>query len=162
MTTDIHKLVSHVEASDEFLSLPGKQFLAHVFFHDKPGGEVLQVGYYDVDSNMVTAVLANPLRFLPPDKVFSESGEAPQPLDLSSLVVGLAQARSLAADFIGKERPHHPVSQSIFVLQQAETLVWAVTLVTSTMHMLQIRIDATCGEVSLLDATSLLDFGQKL
>lgn len=162
MMTDIHEMISRVESSENFSLLPKTQFLAHIFFHEKTGGEILQVGYYDLVDGTITAIIVESLQFLPPDKVFSENGLPPKPLDLSSLTVGLSQARSLAKEFAIKERPHHPLLQSIFVLQQGDRPVWAITLVTTTMHMLQIRIDAVTGSLSFLDATSLLDFGQKL
>ena len=100
------------------------------------------------------------MQALPPEDVFKEQGALAQ-LDLSAVRIGFAQAIELAEKYRVQTYPHHPIMKMICVLQQQELPFWNMTLVTGTLQMINIRIDAVTGQLLSRSLHSIMDLAKE-
>jgi hypothetical protein len=154
--TDVHELVEKVEASQEF-KLP-EHVLVHVFSATGDLG-VAELGYYGADDK-ITVFRTNPISAMPPEEVFKEQGTLTK-LDLSAVRIGLAQAGVKAEQYKQESYPHHMTMRMICILQQREQPEWNITIVTNTLHMINIKINAMTGELISRSMDSIMSLSRE-
>lgn len=156
--TDIHEMVSAVLETDAYKEFESgcECYLAHVFSNVKDSEQITEVGFYDSDEDKITVFTTDPVTRRPPEEAFKESGKIER-LAIQDVTLGLGEARDLARQHREENYPGHPVSQEICILQQIDSKpVWNMTLVTQTLHMLNVRLDAVSGSVLETDMQNIL------
>ena len=155
---DVHGLVAAVEGSPAFVRFSGAapaRRLVHVFAR----GSDAEVGYYDPEADAITVFSTTaPIVASDAQEVFRDD-RAPRGglagLDLTCVSIGLDGARSRASRLLAAA---HPVAQEILILQQRDGVpVWVVTLLTHTLHVLIVRLDARDGSVQSSEFRNVLD-----
>lgn len=160
--SDVHDLVAKVEASEAFRQFKRahkEQYLVHLFCHAKEEAKV-EIGYYGAEDDTITTFTTDPVERKPPEEVFKREGTLEE-LDLGEVEVGLSRAREIAEAYRREHYPAHPVTQEICILQRLGIQVWNLTLVTSTLNMLNIRIAAHSGEIISAEMRNILDLRAK-
>jgi len=151
---DVQGMWKEVQESNVFQQFDSTGYvLAHVFFTEKLG---LEFGCYDEKNDKIVVFETNPVTMRPPEDVFKESGKL-KALDMDKVAVGLHDARTLATAYLEEHYPQHPIQQEILVLQQAEHPVWNCTLVTKTLNMLNLKIDARSGDILHVGLHNIMD-----
>ncbi len=161
--TDVHDIIDAVEGSDEFREFRARHphpYLAHLFCYAKSGSAPVEIGYYSERDDHIVVFDTKPVRARPPEGAFKEEGVI-APLDLASVGIGLAQARELAAARMRERYPAHPVQQEICILQQGDGPVWNLTIVTATLNLVTMRLDARDGAVLSDELRNIMDMQQK-
>lgn len=156
--TDVHEYIQEVEESEAFETFSRESpeaYLVHVFSNVKQGQDGVEVGYYLPGKDAITVFTRAPVKARPPEDVFKEHGTVPR-LEIGKVEVGFARARALADEYRKEHYPTHPVMQEICILQQMDVPVWNMTLVTQTLNMLNLRIDAASGAVIRTDMQNIL------
>ena len=152
--TDIQEFITTVETSDLFTERE-YDYLVHVFCHVRGDDAPVELGYYHKKEDTITVFTVNPVEKRPPEKVFKEAGVLGK-LAVSDVTVGLSDVRQKAREYAAEKYPTHPVQQEICILQQAEIPMWNLTLVTSTLNMLSLKINAVTGEIFSEDMHNIM------
>jgi len=156
--TDVHDTLVTVESSDLFLEFKKshpKSYLVHAFSTGTMTQMMpIELGYYEQDT--IVVFHSDPIAQQPADKVFTDHEHALPQLDIDAVRVGLQDALVLAEKEQRKEYAAHQVVKVICVLQQKESPVWNMTLVTSTLHMLLLKLNAITGEVISRELQNLM------
>jgi hypothetical protein len=160
-TTDVHDAVKRVEASAVFATFSAANphhYLVHAFASVSGPDEAaaLEIGYYGKETDEITVFSSEPVAMRAAEQVFKQPGKVLAPLDLAAVRVGLADALARAERERARDYPHHMPMRIICVLQQHEQPCWLLTIVTNTMQMLTVRLDATIGTVLSREMTSLM------
>ncbi len=164
---DLHALIGQIERSDAFARFAAatpKRRLVHVFAQGSPGAGPAEIGYYDPASDAITVFnAAEPIAASEAQPVFrGAESEAPHEglaaLSITEITVGLADARTRIGSMVAKEHAAHPVAQEILILQQRDGApVWAATLLTHTLRVILVQLDARDGTVRSTESRSVLD-----
>ena len=129
-------------------------YLAHLFV--KKEEMQWQIGFYNPEKDKMIVFLENG-SFLLEDDVYKEEGSVTE-LSLDNVKVEFEQASSIVDESLQKYPQHQPTSQ-IFILQNLnQRILWNVTVITSTLHVLQLRIDANTGEVIVEKLENVMNF----
>lgn len=161
--TDIHHMVGLVESSpifSSFKSINPHHYLAHAFATIKGLDSLspLEFGYYSKEDDKITVFKTEPIAAMPPEEVFKEEGVV-QKLDLDEITVGFGDVAGIVKNLYSKSYSHHPVLQMFCVLQYNtayETPVWNITVVFSTLHMLNVKVDAVSGRIIVEDLQNIM------
>ncbi|MBR9693345.1 hypothetical protein GOV07_05490 [Candidatus Woesearchaeota archaeon] len=160
---DVTDTVNKIEASPEFKEFSKEHteaYLAHIFsMHEQPGAFSLQIGYFSPKSDKMTVFETEPLKRLPDDETFKKEGTVAQ-LDLEKVKVSMAEAEEKALLFQREKYSAELVTKIIIVLQHLDAQVYNFTLVTKNFNILNIRLDATSGEVASHEMRSIMSLRQ--
>jgi hypothetical protein len=155
-------MVGRVEAAMPFHAYraahPGS-YLAHAFTTAE--GKLIQpleLGYY-ADDDTITVFKGDPVMALPPDHVFKDQGTVER-LDLGAVRLGPEAALAKAVQEQDERYPKHETRKAVLILQQRDVALWNITLVTATLQMINLRIDAATGAVLSCSLRSIMDLAQ--
>lgn len=83
------------------------------------------------------------------------------PLDLTKVGISVDQAMTIV-DSIIREDKHMGVKTTMFLLQHIPSIgqVWNITVITLTFKTVNIKIDATTGNILSKNSHNLLDMGR--
>ena len=157
-------MIEEIEKSEVFAQYKQahpKAYLAHVFSMRKAGNRDEQVGYYNPASGKVTTFTNNPVRIENEDEPASKEDHVKE-LDYTKVSVNVEQALAAANELVSKEYSSQVVTQEICVLQHLDAQLWNMTLVTSAFNMINVRVDASSGEVIKHEQHSLLSLGKQV
>ncbi len=146
---DISSILSDLESRKEFKGWKKahpKHKLAHLFTDNKPGSALVwQVGFFKAKL-MTTFTLGEQL-VVDEDQEIYETGSPLQELDLSAVKVSFKKAIS----FVEKRASQHSpflLGQAIVILQMIDSkAVWNITLVSEQYTFLNVRSNASSGEI---------------
>ncbi len=138
---ELFEAVRRVRSDDSFI--PEDGYLVHGFFD-----ETWHVGFYNAsDDRITTYVVGDKVSRSQPEDVFKDGKSVPE-LDLSSVEVVREKAERIARAQLSQKHPNHPVTKQILLVQSIGShACYNITLVTSTLHMYNIKIRAQTGEV---------------
>lgn len=164
---DLRALIGQIEGSDAFARFAAatpKRRLVHVFAQGTPGAGPAEIGYYDPTSDAITVFnVVEPIAASDAQPVFrGTEPDAPRDglaaLCVDEITVGLEDARTRIGAMAAKEHAAHPVAQEILILQQRDGApVWAATLLTHTLRVILVQLDARDGTVRSTESRSVLD-----
>ncbi len=113
--------------------------------HTQGSAPLWQVGFFK-DERMTTFTLGEQLSVAKDEEVYL-TGSPLAELDLSCVKVGFRQAMSLAAGQASKHQPF-VTDQVLVILQNSDgTVVWNITLVSKQYTFLNVKFDASSGDV---------------
>ncbi|MGV8086898.1 MAG: hypothetical protein ACP5N1_04665 [Candidatus Woesearchaeota archaeon] len=151
---DFKKIIGIIEESNEFQDFIKKNsdyYLVHVFtIDDSETSNIWQIGYYSKTTDKIVVFeYNNDMVLIHPEADALKKDEYIQPLDLAKLTVskeGAVNIYNLALrEFYPKELP----SKTIILLQNLPeySFVWNITIVTLTLSVINIKINASTGDV---------------
>ncbi len=162
---EIKDILEQVKKSHDFQSWRAEhkeEYLAHIFImFDGDNLMDKQVGYYSQSSNTMTSftVSDDSVTMIPEAEVFKKpDGNSVGKLDLDSVKIGFDEAVE-KADGVLKDKYQTNASKKIYILQNIEEKdMWNVTLLTQDYSTINIRIDASTGELIKDEKVNLIDF----
>jgi hypothetical protein len=160
--TDMHELVEQVEGSKEFAhfnTVNPEHYLVHIF---SATGDLknAELGYYGTKSDKITVFKTNPIVAMPEEEIFKEKGHLHK-LDLTAVRLGLKEATGKAEQYKAESYPRHQTMRMISILQQAEMPLWNITIVTNTLHMINLKIDAMTGQLISRSMDSIMSLAKE-
>ncbi len=108
-----------------------------------------QFDFYNPKDRFITTFeVSETIKVMPIDRAFDTHCEVAE-LDLKRVKVGYDKAVDLIQKFIGKECPGDKFfTKTITILQNLKkNVVWNVTFLTSTLKLLNVKLDASSGKV---------------
>lgn len=139
---EFSKAVKKVREDECFVASDG--YLAHGFFSE----EQWQVGFYSDDTDTITAYTVGSLVVRgKPEEVFKDGGSVAE-LKIEDVSLSHTKALDIATSELAAKHPNHPVTKPIVLVQTiAGVAAFNITLVTATLHMYNIKINASSGEI---------------
>ncbi|MGM5484992.1 MAG: hypothetical protein ACQEP1_03930 [Nanobdellota archaeon] len=163
------KIIDNLEESEEFKKFKEENpdtYLAHVFkMLDKQNVEEWQIGYYDKSNRKVTTFVYNEktetIQKNPESETFRKEDSHIKELKKEDINTNLNQAMQKVEKLRNEKYSKHPVEKSFFILQNLGNPVWNFTLVTKTFNVLNVKVNASSGEVEEDNLSSIFDFKEK-
>lgn len=156
-----------LEAWDEYQSFTKKYddyYLAHGFiqltghYEEK---DAWQIGFYSLKQDNLAVFITDPLKQLPFEESFKESGIIEPLLDPSTLI-DLEKATGIVRHLMGDKYSKEVVSSFIVILQVLKgECLYNITAVTQSLSMIIIKIDARDGNIIEHNQRSLMDLKKK-
>ncbi len=121
-------------------------YLAHFFIISDTE---MQLGYYEQATDTIWTFTPGITNIAEDKEIFKEEKTIPA-LEISQVKIGVEEAKQKAQEYQKEKYPRDPISKNIVVLQTLDgKAIYNMTLITLTFKMLNLRIDATTGEVVL-------------
>jgi len=119
-----------------------------------------QIGYYDKKLDKVTAFTINSkIEINPEQDIFKKPGTAVKKINLKDVKFGLDKILKKAQRIKSREYPKELVTKTIAILQNIDLgQLWNITLVTSSLNTINIKIDAKTGKTIKHELISLFQF----
>ncbi len=150
---ELKKLVKDLESAKEFKSFKKENpesYLAScvVTVKGKTSNE-WQINYYLPEkSKMTTFVMKEPLQVINEQDIFQKEKKEVKELEFKDVKVNMKKALELLESFMKKKYKVEFPGETIVVLQVLEEgPVWNLTILTATLKVLNIKINAIDGEV---------------
>lgn len=121
-----------------------------------------QIGFYDAEKDLITTFTVNEMIKIEPEAEAFKEKDKIEKLDATKARVSaedaLHKARELQMD---KYRPHSPL-RGIMILQRLDAgIIWNITFMTHTFAALNIKVDASNGNIVHHGIATFFDFVQK-
>jgi hypothetical protein len=151
---DFKNTIVIVEESKEFKDFISKHpyyYLVHVFtIDDSENSDVWQIGYYSKNTDKIIVFeYHNDLISIHPEADALKKEEYIQPLDLKELTISKEDAVRICSSLLANNYSNELPSKTIILLQNLPEYgqVWNITIVTLALNVINIKIDATNGNV---------------
>jgi len=106
------------------------------------------VNFYSKNSRKMTSFsIRKIIEIKNEDKVFHKGVNHPEKLDIRKVKISLGDALSKVNDIKEKEASEEKISNGIIILQQIGMPMWNITYTTSGFNILNVKINASTGEV---------------
>ena len=157
-----------VEHSPDFIAWKEKHrdsFLCSFFrIRDGKNDDLLQVDFYNAhDDTMSSFVIEHGVATLRHDnaEVLKKEGEVIQHLNLDHVTIeeheALEKVEALCLRTYGQEK----IIKFIIILQHKEQPRWNISVLTHSLHLLNVKLDAQTGNIIEESFTHLLAFAQR-
>jgi len=105
--------------------------------------------YNPKDAIITTFEVSDVVKVMPVDKAFKHDKGKITELHIDKIKVGFDKAVDLVNKFVAEECPaDKSFTKTIVILQNLDkNIVWNITLLTSTLKLLNVKLDASSGEV---------------
>jgi len=119
-----------------------------------------QIGYYDKKMDKVTVfTINNNIEINPEQDIFKKPGTAVKKVNLKNVKFSLDKVLKKAQTIKEKEYSKEVVTKTIAILQNIELgQLWNLTLITSSLNTINIKIDAKTGKTIKHELVSLFQF----
>ncbi len=119
-----------------------------------------QIGYYDKKLDKVTVfTINNNIKINPEQDIFKKPGTAVKKINLKDVKFSLDKVLKKAQTIKEKKYPKELVTKTIAILQNIELgQLWNITLITSSLNTINIKIDAKTGKTIKHELVSLFQF----
>lgn len=165
MVDEFTQVVELLESSEVFKTFEKENkgyYLAHGFIQlnkDFSEKSAWQVGYYSKDKDNLAVFETKPLKLLPFEQAFKKDGTITN-LKLDDLIPLEKILKKLSLHLQTKYSSYIPNSHMLIVQVINEIPVFNITSITTSFHMINIRMDAKTGEIILDELKSILDLRQ--
>jgi|FLOH01.1.fsa_nt_gi hypothetical protein len=156
----LKKALEKLQENKEFKNYTNKHkesFLSHAFtMVDKVQGS-WQIGYCNPKTDKVIVFeIDKEIDVKPEEDIFKKPGQKVKPLDLSKVKLNLEQVMKITNDLVEKNHSAEIVNKTIVILQNLGKNLYNLTLVCQSFNIINIRIDATSGEILLETKQSIM------
>lgn len=136
-------------------------FLAHLFFSsDDP--EHMNAGFYLPKADRMKVFSVNGgVQESADEEILKQPDAEIEPLDPDQVQIDGSQAVVQVTAHLGETCPQDHLLKYFVILQSIGRPLYNITFFTSTMHIINIRIDARTGEVISEKRFSMKEFQQK-
>lgn len=152
--------VKRVEESPAFTGEPG--YLVHGFStHDGEAWSAWQVGYYDAAEGTITAyTVGEEVEGSAPAEVFTDQ-DTVLPLHLEKVRLSRDEAVQRAHRLLSTKYAGHSATKTLVLLQHIPAgHVFNITVVTDSLHMLNLKLDSDTGQVLAEEFASILSLSK--
>ncbi len=146
---ELDELFKKLKDSGEFKSFKEEHkesFLYACFFVSE---ENWQFDYYNPKDGLITTFeVSDSIQVMPIDKAFDDKPKVSE-LALDKIKVAFNEAMETAKKIISiKYQGDNSFTKTIVILQNLDNkVIWNITLLTSTLKLLNVKLDASSGEV---------------
>jgi len=136
------------EMYKEFIEHHADYKLSHFFFvYEKNNFLEQHIGFYSKNDDKVVSFDLLKHIVSKPEDAMKRNGIIPF-FDVNDVKTGIDEALKISKDIQEKNYPPHTPNKYICILQVLENILnWNITIVTSTMHIINIKIDASNSKV---------------
>lgn len=161
---DFKTALKKLKNSSEFkkwVSKNKKSYLTYAFtMIENSEKSEWQIGYYDKKLDKVTVfTINNKIEINPEQDIFKKPGTAVKKVNLKDVKFGLDKILKKTQTIKEKKYPKELVTKTIAILQNIDLgQLWNITLVTSSLNTINIKIDAKTGKTIKHELVSLFQF----
>jgi hypothetical protein len=123
-----------------------------------------QLGYYDTKKDKITTFVlkGNSISIRDEEEIFKKDDAKVLGLDLDKIKVDFDEAVAKAIQFQTRNYPKDKSTKTIAILQNINSgNVWNMTFITEAFNTLNIKIDASSGDILGHNLASIFSFRQK-
>lgn len=157
---DLKKQKQDIEATTFFKEWKQKHpisYLAHFFILSETD---IQLGFYEPSTDTMWTFTPGTTKIVEDKEIFKEQKTIPE-LDITKVMISSEEAKQKVQQYQKEKYPSDPISKEIIVLQTLDNkAVYNMTLITLTFKMLNVRIDATAGNVVSEKMQPIMDMVQ--
>ena len=121
-----------------------------------------QLGFYDKKKDKITTFVIDgeTINMRPAEEVFKKEDTKVNEIELDKIKVTFDNAISKADEFQAKNFPNDKSIKTIAILQNISSLgnIWNITYVTGAFNTLNMKINASTGEIVEHNFASILSF----
>lgn len=157
-------LLKKVESSKEFKDYKKDHknaYLCSIFMTESQ----TQLSFYSKKTKLVTSfkIKNNKVLLIGKDeKIFQKEKKDLEELHLDKIKVDSTKAEELVNNLLKEKYPDETPKKEIIILQIINSkVVWNITKITSTFNIINIKIDASSGDILEDKMESVLNFKQK-
>lgn len=155
----MEEIFEEVKASDEFKKISSNSRLSHIFMMlpqdfnpliNSVKDYEIQFGFFNPEDKKVAILKYNKglIDFIPGEDPYTKESVEIEGIDLKDLSIDIKKSFEILGDLIKKEYKGNIPLKTIVVLQKIEdNFVWNITILRSDFKTLNVRIDATNGDV---------------
>lgn len=116
------------------------------------------VDFYSKKTKKITSFIISDKINLKEDEIFQKEAKDLEELKLEDIKISLEQATQKIENIKTKKIPSEQVNKKIIILQQQIVPIWNLTYLTSSLNLLNIKINAINGDIIEEKLESLLSF----
>ena len=161
---DFKTALEKLKNSPEFrkwISKNKKSYLTYAFtMIENSEKSEWQIGYYDKKLDKVTVfTINNKIEINPEQDIFKKPGTAVKNINLKDIKFSLDKILKKAQTIKEKKYSKEFVTKTIAILQNIDLgQLWNITLITSSLNTINIKIDAKTGKTIKHELISLFQF----
>ncbi len=158
------KKVGESKAFKQFIKQNPDYYLVHCFcmLDDSSKDFNWELGYYSVKHDkLVVFETAPEIKMRPEEDAFKKEGIVKK-LELGKVKVDVKKALKACDELVQKKYPGKSITKKIIVLQNIETQLYNITLVTMSFDIVNIRVDSATGEVLSDNIQNIMSLGRRL
>jgi len=149
----IKEAIERLEKSAEFSEWRHSNkeaYLAHAFtIKENDKLDSWQIGYYNKAHQKITIFeMGDSIEILPESEVFKREETEVRGLDIKKVGIDIERALEIAEGINKEKYPQVRSSKQIIILQDLEQgQLWNITFVSTSMDVLNVKLDAGSGEI---------------
>lgn len=164
---DLKNIISLIENNEQYIEWKKNNpetYLVHVFkMLDQPNKDEVQIGYYNKTNKLITTFVLNEkdneINQNPESETFKETEDHIKELDLNKVEINFATLMNKIEKIRQEKYTSHLPDKTFFILQNIDNqIMWNFTIIAKTLSIVNIKIDATNGNVIDDKLTSVFDF----
>jgi|GEM_PF-4178513 len=150
------------EMYKEFIEHNPDYKLSHFFFVNESNNMVdEQIGFYSESTDKVVSFDLIKHAVSEPENAAKKSGKIPT-FKINDVSVDIDEALKICKELTDKEYSQHGTTKHICILQILKNvLTWNITIITNTLHMINIKINATNSKILNHSAQSIMSLAKK-
>ncbi|MBI4158927.1 hypothetical protein HY500_01565 [Candidatus Woesearchaeota archaeon] len=119
--------------------------------------EFWQFDYYNKKSHKITSFKVDSfIEVSPDDDVFSDEKNLIKEIELKDLKIEIPEL----LDKLSRKYKEEGIMKKIVILQNSDELIWNISLLSSTMNLINARVSASTGKILEEKSESVLKFGK--
>ncbi|MBN2052443.1 PepSY domain-containing protein [Candidatus Woesearchaeota archaeon] len=164
---NIKDALKKVEASRAFKQFRKEHkdyYLVHCFAMVAEGEKDYkwELGYYsEKRDKLVVFEAGQEITMRPEEDAFKKEGTIKK-LELGKVKASVAKVLKACDELVQKKYPGKSITKRIIILQNLETQVYNITLVTLSFDILNIRVDAVSGKILSDNIQNIMSLGKRL
>jgi len=150
------------EMYKEFIEHNPNYELSNIFVVEESDSFIdFQIGFYSKqDKKVVSFDILNHKSSEPQDP-FNKGEDVPL-LEINKVTKDISSALNDVKSILKEKYSAHNPTKYICIVQKIDSnIIWNITVVTSTLHIIHIKINAVTGEVISDSAQAIMSFAQK-
>lgn len=164
---DVKEAIKKLEKSEEFKQWhKGNEdnFLSYAFTQAKDKEIEWQLGYYNKKNDKVTTfILGEKITLMPGQEVFKRPEDKIIRLNLENVKLAFIEIIEKVEKFQKEKYPNEIINQKVVILQNLKDYgdIWNITLISKAFNMINIKVNASNGEILKHNLSSILDLKKK-
>ncbi len=161
---DLKPALEKLEKSADFRKWHNKNkqtYFSYAFRIPQEMPNEWQIGFYDSKKDKITTfVLGSTVEIRPEEDVFKEEESEVNEIELKKVKLDFDSIISKANEFQGKNFPKDKSVKTIAILQNIPKYgnIWNITYVTESFNTLNMKLDASTGNVIEHNISSIFSF----
>jgi hypothetical protein len=158
----IIKKVEQSKAFKSFIKEHPDYFLAHCFTMVSQGEKKFkwELGYYSEKTDKIIVFETEPkINMRPEEEAFKKEGTIKK-LEVSKIKTSITKALKTCDEVVKSKYPKESITKKIIILQNLDKQLYNITLVSLSFDIINIKIDASTGEVLYDNIQNIMSLGR--